>query len=584
MVVERPPARTPVAQPQHANGLARYLPILGWLPSYKAEWLRSDLIAGLTVVAVLVPEGMAYAQLAGMPPQTAFYIAPVALVLYAIFGTSRQLIVCVSATVSVTSAATVSPHAAQGSAQFMAFTAMLAILAGAVSVLFGILKLGRLARFFSESVLTGFVFGLALVIAIKQVPKIFGIDAGGEDFFVRLWEILIQLPQTHLPTLLVGGATIALMIVLERSFKRIPAALLAMIFGIVVTSFFNLEARGVEVVGDIQGGLALLRIPDVTLADVLVLLPGAFGIALISFAEAIGPAQTYARKYDYKIDADQELIGLGAANLGAGLFQGFSVGSSLSKSAANDAVGAQTQMSGLIAAGITVLVALFLTPLFRGIPEATLGAIVVVAISGMMRVREMRRLFNIWQLDFMLALAALVGVLVFDVLPGLLIAVALSFLVLVYRASWPNLNVLGHMPDSEELVDMNRNPQSRPIPGLLIVRLNEGLFFANAAPLRDGILSLAGACDPPPRAVLLDLEMSSELDVPGADALAELHEELEQRGTRLLLSRVHPQVRETLDRSGVTVRIGDDHIYRRSFTAAMDFAAAPDDRFAPEKE
>jgi MFS superfamily sulfate permease-like transporter len=304
---------------------------------------------------------------------------------------------------------------------------------------------------------------------------------------------------------------------------------------------------------------------------------------LIAFAEDIGPAEGFARKHGYEIDPNRELVGLGAANLGAGLVQGFPLGSSLSRSAANDAAGARTQLSGLVAAGLTAVTALFLTPLFRSLPEATLGAIVVVAISGMVRARELRRLFTVRRADFVLALAALVGVLVFDVLPGLLGAVALSFLLLAYRASRPDLSVLGRLPGRDELVDMQRERDSRPVPGLLIVRPNEGLFFANAAPLRERLLALAGASDPPPRAVLLDLEMSNELDAPGADALAELHEELERRGIGLLLSRVHAQVRETLDRGGVTARIGEEHLYRRSAAAVRDFAATGDDGRAPGK-
>lgn len=549
------------------GGPARSIPIVGWLPGYRRAWLRGDVLAGLTVVALLVPEGMAYAQLAGMPPQAAFYAAPVGLVLYAVLGTSRQLVVAVSATVAVMSAATVGAVAEPATAEFFALTAMLAILAGAVSVVFGVLRLGRLTQFFSESVLTGFVFGLALVIAIKQVPKIFGIEALGEDFFERLWEIVVQLPDTHLPTLLVGGATLIVMIVLERRYKRVPAALLALVFGILASTLLDLESVGVEVVGDIPAGLAAPGIPDVALSDLLVLLPGAFGIALVSFAEAVGPARTFARKHGYPIDPDKELIGLGGANLGAGLFQGFPIGSSLSKSAANDAAGASSQMSALVAAAATVLVALFLTPLFRSLPEATLGAIVVVAISGMMRVRELRRLLHVRRGDFVFALVALLGVLVLDILPGLLCAVILSLSSLVYRESRPALSVLGRASGSEELVDVAREPGSIGIPGLLVVRPNEQLFFANADPVRAGILSLLDGHEPPVRTVVLDLELSDDVDVPSTDALTELYEELDQRGVTLVLSRVHGPVRERLDRSGLIQRIGEEHIYRRTISA-----------------
>jgi sulfate permease, SulP family len=553
----------------------RYLPILGWLPGYEKAWLRPDLLAGLTVVALLVPEGMAYAQLAGMPPQAAFYAAPVGLVLYAVFGTSRQLIVAVSATVAVLSASTVGAVATDGSPEFYALTAMLALLAGAVSVTFGVLRLGRLTQFFSESVLTGFVFGLALVIAIKQVPKIFGIEAAGEGFFERLWEIVVRLPETHLPTLVLGAATVLLMVVLERRFERVPAALVVLVLGIAASALLDLEAAGVEVVGEVPAGLAAPRLPDVALSDVLLLLAGAFGIALVSFAEAIGPAQGFARKHGYKVDPDKELVGLGAANMGAGLFQGFPIGSSLSKSAANDTAGAMSQVSALVAAAATILVALFLTPLFRELPEATLGAIVVVAISGMMRVAEMRRLFRVRRRDFALALVALLGVLVLDVLPGLMFAVIVSLLMLVYRASRPKLSVMGRVPGSQELVDVRRGAETVSTPGLLTLRPNEGIFFANAESLREGILSLVESSVTPVRAVVLDLEMSDDLDVPATDALKELLEELERRGVMLALSRVHDQAREMLDRSGLTVRIGEDHLYPRTISAVTDLEPDP---------
>lgn len=562
---------------ERRGGPARRIPILGWLPGYRRAWLRGDVLAGLTVVALLVPEGMAYAQLAGMPPQAAFYAAPVGLVLYAVLGTSRQLVVAVSATVAVMSAATVGAVAEPATAEFYALTALLAILAGAVSVVFGVLRLGRLTQFFSESVLTGFVFGLALVIAIKQVPKIFGIEALGEGFFERLWEIVVQLPDTHLPTLLVGMATLIVMIVLERRYKRVPAALLALVFGILASTLLDLESRGVEVVGNIPAGLATPAIPDVVLSDLLVLLPGAFGIALVSFAEAVGPARTFARKHGYQIDPNKELIGLGGANLGAGLFQGFPIGSSLSKSAANEAAGAKTQMSALVAAAATVLVALFLTPLFQSLPEATLGAIVVVAISGMMRVKELRRLLHVRRGDFVFALVALLGVLVLDILPGLLCAVILSLAMLVYRDSRPALSVLGRAPGSDDLADVAREPGGSGIAGLLVVRPNEELFFANADPVRAGILSLLDGDEPPVRTVVLDLELSDHVDVPSTDALTELYEELDQRGVTLVLSRVHAPVRELLDRSGLIQRIGEEHIYRRTITAVNALTESGED-------
>ncbi len=541
--------------------LKTHLPILTWLPRYKRAWLRPDLIAGLTVVALLVPEGMAYAELAGLPPQSAFYAAPAGLILYAIFGTSRQLVVAVSATIAVMSAATVSGLAPPESMEFIVLSAALAMLAGLVSVVAGLLRFGQIAQFFSASVLTGFVFGLALVIAIKQVPKLFGLEAIEGNFFERLFDIILNLPETHLLTLLIGLTSLILMIVLEERFPRVPAALVTMVYGIAVASIFNLGELGVHIVGDIPGGLTGPALPGVSLIDLLILLFGAFGIALVAFAEAIGPGRQFAAKHRSRTDADQELIGLGMANFGAGLFQGFPIGASLSMSAANDNAGAKTAMSLIVAALGTVLVALFFTPLFRNLPEATLAAIVVVAISGMMRVGEMKRLYRLRKADFALALIALFGVLLFEVLAGLLIAVIISLLVVVARASAPKFSVLGRAPDKLEIGDVRRHPEFRTVPGLLTIRPNEGLFFANAASLTDAISELARNSDPPVKAVLLDLEMTFELDVPSADALAALKEGLARANIALLVCRVHGEVRDILDQSGVTDKIGPENFH-----------------------
>jgi len=551
----------------------RFLPILNWLPGYQSAWLRGDILAGLTVLALLIPEGMAYAQIAGMPPQTAFYAAPIGLLLYAVFGTSRQLVVAVSAAIATMSAATVGPLAAAGSPEYAALTAGLAILAGLVAILAGLFKLGRIAAFFSESVLTGFVTGLALTIAIKQVPKLFGIEGGSGNFWERLYEILIHLNETHLLTLAVGLVSIALLFSLEHRFHKLPAALLVMVLGILFSSLFALELRGVEVVGDIPAGLAPPKLPGLSLDQWLLLLPGALGLALVNFAEAYGPARSFAAKHRYEIAADQELVGLGAANLGAGLFQGFPIGSSLSKSAANDRAGAKTPVALIVCAVLTALVALFFTPFFAPLPEAVLAAVVVVAITGMVKVKQIRRLYRLNRLDFALAIVAMLGVLTFEALEGLLIAVILSLLALVWRASQSKLSVLGREPGRFILSDARRHPENHTIPGLLIVRPDEGLFFANVGDLHNEIMNLVDDGQPPVRVVLLDLEMSNQLDVPSVDMLAELKEELERRNVGLWAARLHAPVREALERSSVLQEIGQENIHSRVLESILEYLA-----------
>lgn len=554
-----------VAQPAARRWrLSSFFPILGWLPQYNRSWLRPDILAGITIVALLVPEGMAYAELAGMPPETIFYAAPAALLLYAIFGTSRQLVVVVSSVQAVMSYSIISALAPSGTSEFILLSAALAITAGFVSVLAGLLHLGRVAQFFSASVLTGFVSGLAVVIAIKQLPKLFGIAPASGNVWERLYNLVIHLPETHLLTLVVGVSSIVIMLLIEHYLHRIPAALVAMIFGIVVSAVFGLHGFGVHVVGDIPAGLAPPRLPNIAPTQWLSLIPGALALSLVVFAEAIGPTRSFATKYRYSINPNQELIGLGAANVGAGLFQGFPIGSSLSKSAASDAAGAKSQMSGIVAAGLTILVALFLTPLFRDLPEATLAAIVVVAIFGMFKWREMLRLYKLRRMDFALALITFLGVLTFDgALWALLLAVVLSLLALVWRTSQGRMSELGLTHDKLAFEEVGSAAEAAPIAGLLIFAPEESLFFANADTIRVQITNRLAATTEQIDGVLLDLELTNEIDVPSADMLKDLHDDLHAAGVQLLLARVRPAVRKLLDRSNVTATIGEEHIYSR---------------------
>jgi sulfate permease, SulP family len=559
------------------NLLYRYLPILGWLLNYDRTWLRSDLIAGLTVVALLIPEGMAYAQIAGVPPQASFYAAPVGLLLFAIFGSSRQLVVAVSAAIATMSFATVSLVAEPNTAEFILLTAALALLAGLVSVLAGIFKLGRVAQFFSESVMVGFIGGLALVIAVKQLPKIFGIEGGHGNFWERLYDLLIHLPQTHLLTLLMGILCLVLLVALEHYFEKIPAALVALVFGIAISAIFGFEARGVEIVGEIPAGLVAPQWPAISLQQWGLLLPGALGLALVGFAEAIGPARSFAAGHKYEIDSNQEFIGLGAANIGAGLFQGFPIGSSLSKSAANDRAGARSQMSSIIAAIVTAFVALFFTQWFYALPEATLGAIVIVAVSGMVKIGKLRHLYRVRRADFILALVALLAVLTFETLQALLIAVIISLFALVWRVSQPRLAVLGRAPNSLDLSDIHRHPENQTLPGLLMARPENGLFFANAAGLRDAIVAEMSSSAEPVKAVLLDLGATTDLDVPSADMLAELGEELHRHNVRLMLTRVIAPVRQMLEAAGAMQAIRPGDVFANPAEAMLDYLAINND-------
>jgi SulP family sulfate permease len=560
-----------MTEPSARRAARHTWPILQWVPGYKRSWLRFDVIAGLTVCGILVPEGMAYAQLAGVPPEYAFYAAPIGLLAYAVLGSSRQLVVAVSSAVAIMSAATISELATAGSAEYIALTAALALLAGLVSIAFGVLRLGRIAQFFSQSVLVGFVFGLALLITVKQIPKILGIEAHGDTAIALIRDMLPHVREADLLTLAVGAACILAMIVLERRLPKLPAALLVLLGSIAVSVAVDLEAHGVTVVGPLPAGLAGPSLPGVGLDAVPQLLGGALGIALVAFAEAIGPANEFARLHGGKVDPNRELIALGAANTGAGLFSGFPIGSSLSKSAANDRAGAKTPASLITAAAATALVALFLTPLFEPLPEATLGAIVVVAVAGMMKVGKMRQLWRLRRADFWLALIALAGVLVMPTLPALAIAVVVSLLMLVWRSSQPRLTFLGRARGGLEPVDLRTAPEAA-IPGLLIVRPDEMLFFANVAAVRDEIVEAVAGADPRPSVVLLDLGLTPEADVPVVDALDDLRQRLAGDGIELWLCGLRPDTRDLLERAGVLATLGPDLVHPRVLDGIVAFA------------
>ena len=548
-------------QKSRTSSWARYLPVLGWLPDYKRDWLRPDFIAALVVLSLLVPEGMAYAQMAGLPPQMAFYTAPAAMIGYAIFSTSRQVITTTTSTIAVMIAAILGGLAVAGSAEYIVLASGLAIMVGLLFLVARLLRLGFMSEFFSKPVITGFIFGLAMMIAIRQVPKLFGIESGGEDFFERVIDIIRHLPETNPWTLFLGVSSLVLLFALEHYFHRIPAALVTLVYGIAVVSIFGLEEQGVHVIGEIPAGIVPPKLPGVILDNFIPLFTGAIGIMLLGFAETIGAARQFATKHRYTIDSDQELTALGVANLGAGLFQGFAVDASLSKSAANDRTGAKTEMSAIIAAILTVITAIFLTPLFRNLPEATLAAIVIVAVWGLFNVAELRRYRRLDRPDFWLSIVALFGVLVLGVLAGLIIAVVLSILMIVSRASQPHFSILGKFPGEQTYGDIERHPDNNQVPGLIIVRPDAFLFYANATPLHEELRKLTRESEPPPNTILLDLEASKDVDVTSLDMLAEVHTELKEAQIELWVARIHHTAMDRFQASGLADQIGEDHLY-----------------------
>jgi SulP family sulfate permease len=534
---------------KEVSGIGRFLPIVNWVPGYERRWLRYDVVAALTVWAILVPEGMAYASLAGMPEETGLYAAILPLILYAIFGSSRQLSVGPSSTIAILSATTVAGVAAGGDQeQFVALSAFLAIMVGGFLVLAGVARLGFMSDFLSRPVLDGFIIGAALVIAIGQLPKIFGIEIEGGNFFEDLADILRHLGDTNTVTLVIGGGLLALDLALHRFLPKVPAALVVLVLGITIVSVFNLnKTEDVAIVGEIPSGLPSLGWPEgISWEQFAILVPGALGLALVAFADSISAARTFAARHGREIDGDQELIGVGAANIGAGFSGAFAVDGSLSRTAAADGAGARTQLASLVCAALIIITVLALTPLFKNLPEAALAAIVIGAVWHLIDFRKITDLWRLDQTSFWAALVAMAGVLVLGILEGVLIAVGFSLIALVYRATRPQVSVLGMA--GERYYDLERRPDAETEPGVLVIRFDYELYFANASFFREEVRRLVREADPSPYAVVLDCEGIADVDVTAAEIMVELGNELEGQRVTVLLARVKGPVRDMIRR------------------------------------
>jgi len=532
-------------------------PAFGTLQGYRRAWIRPDVIAGFTVWAVLVPEALAYATIAGVPPVVGLYAAIPSLILYAAAGSSRHLVVGPMSATAALSAAIIAPIAGADGGRYIALSAVLAVATGIVGLLAALMRLGFIASFISEPVLKGFIVGLALTIIIGQVPKLFGIEKGDGNFFEQAWSVLRNLGDTDWRTLVVGALSLAVVLGFKRWLPLVPGSLLAVLLGVLAVVVFGLEDKGVDIVGHIDSGLPAIGLPSgVGFDEYVDLLGPAVGVLLIGFAEGLGAAKTYAAKAGYEVDANRELAGLGAANLGSGLCSGMVVNGSLSKTAVNGGAGAKTQVSGLVVAGLTVLTLLFFTGLFEKLPEATLAAVVIAAVIELVDVAALRRLYGVWtarlgsiyghaaRADFAAAIAAMMGVLLFDTLPGLVIGIGVSMLLLLYRASRPRVAAL--VKDGSRWVDAGRRPDLDARPDVEVVRVEGGLFFANADHVKERIAAL---CTDRTRVVVLDAETSPFVDVSAAQMLAQLRDTLGRRGVDLRIARDIGQFRDTLTRA-----------------------------------
>jgi high affinity sulfate transporter 1 len=566
-----------------AGGVRRHVPISRWLPTYRRADLGPDLTAGLTTWGVMVPVALAYASLAGLPPEYGLITAFAALAAYAVFGTSRHLRVTVSSTMAVMSLALIAPIAGGDPSRFIALSSALALIVGALLIIAGAARLGFISEFLAKPVVTGFIIGVAVMVIVRQIPKLLGIPGSSGSVMDQLRSIVAQLPETDPLTLAVGAGSLLLILLLRRLNRRIPGALVAMVLGILAVSVFGLADEGLAVVGDVATLMPTIGLPEVDLGDLTYLVTGAAGIVFLAVGESIGAARSFAARHHYEIDDDQEMIALGAANTASGLFGGFVADASLSQSATAEASGARTQLSALVTSGLVLATALLLAPLFTNLPWAVLAAIVVTSMLGLIDVAEVRRYWAWRRKDALLAVAALIGVATTDVLAGLVIAVLLSLLMLLLRAGRPHLAVLGRMPgDRNVYVDLGRHPDAREVAGLLIVRLDAPLYFFNATEVRSGTIALVDGRPERPRRVILDVGATADLDVTTTDSLIQLHEDLVERGVELALAQARGPVRDRLARTGLLEQLGSDSIYLSVAQAvAFDPGGSTTDEGAP---
>ncbi len=554
--------------------LARYVPILHWLPHYNKTWLSGDIVAGLSVWALMVPQCLGFAAICGVPVQYGLYAAAIALIVYAFFASSRHVVTGPSSTIAAVTGAAVLSVAKAGSSEAIALVAAITMLAGFLYIILSVLRMGWVSNFLAESVLVGFVFGIGIDVAVGQLKHVSGTHVTGESVWQKLASWIASLPQTSMTTLVVGVVALVILFVLKIYAPRVPGAFVTLVLGIGASAIFDLSAQDVAVVGTVPRGLPIPALPDISLItkNFGLILSGAIGVLLVGFSESLAAARQYASKYHYEIDINQEMLAQGMANFTSGLFQGINVAGSLSKSSVNDASGAKSEMASLAQGVFVILTLLFLAPLFADLPEAVLGAIVIEAvIFGLMDVKALKRIYRLNRTEFWVGTIALLGVLTFGTLKGVLIGLLLSLIVLIARSSRPDIPVLGRWPGTKVFHRLSENPDSETYPGLVIIRFDGPLYFATANALRDKVREVTTDVTPPVTMVLIDMEGVNYLDLEGCDMLNEITKNMKGVGVEIHLARVKHEVMELLAKDGVDEIMGREHIHNKVFEAVQLF-------------
>jgi high affinity sulfate transporter 1 len=570
---------TTAEKPRRSPGdvIKSYVPILSWLPAYQKGFFRSDMIAALTLWALLVPEAMAYAGIAGMPPETGLYAAPLAMIAYAIFGSSPHLSVGPSSAVAALSFSVVAGvlgASAVQSEEWVLLSIALALMVGIFLIIGGFLRLGVLADFLSRPVLDGFVVGVAISIAVGQLDKVLGFEPEGYDFVPDVLLFVKDIDMIHWPTAIVGGISLALLFIFHKFTPKLPAALIVLFLAIIASTLLDFESRGIHIVGEIPGGLPPFGIPeDLGLEELIQVAPGAIGVALVAFAESVAIARSFGTKFGYEVDANQELIAVGAANIGSGFSGGFVGDGSMSRTSASVGAGAKTQMVSLLAAVAILITAVALTGLFYNLPEATLGAIVIHAVWNNISFSRISQYRSITKLDYATAIVAMLGVLALGLLQGLILAALLGLIVLLLGTKRRNTSVLGKVPETTVYRDIEHYPEGVTYPGLLIIRFDGTLFFANAHDFVTAVRQAIAAADPTPRVVVIDAESINDIDATAVITLKEFQKQLLQIGIELRVARVKTPVLKVMRRAGLEEAVPTEHIYPTVHASVVAFLA-----------
>jgi high affinity sulfate transporter 1 len=566
-----------VPSPQHDRW--RFVPMVGWIRSYERGWLRGDLIAGVAVAALVVPKNLGYAGIAGVPLQNGLYAAAAGAILYAIFGTSRQISTGPSSGLAAVAASAVAVAAITGTQNVASFVAAITLASGVLFLLLAVLRMGWIAQFLSRAVVTGFLFGAAIDVVIGELPKLTGTKVTGSNPLQELWSWLGTLGDSSLVTVLVGVVALVVVFGVRAVAPKVPGALVLVVGGLLASWLFDLGAHGVALVGHVPRGLPAFQVPRAQLeSHASTVAVAAVALVLIGFSQTAGDARTFAARHRYRIDINQESVAQGVANVGAGLFEGMPVSTSLSASSLNDHSGARTGLASLTTGVVVLLTLLVLAPVFSVLPKPVLAALIIEAVvMGMMDVPEMRRLARVLRFDFWIAIAAIIATLLVGVLAGVIIGIGLSLIWLIAVATHPPMPVLGREPGTQVFRELEEHPGDEQLAGVTVLRLDGGLFFATADALEDRIREVALSA-PGSTGIVLDCGGMNFIDSQGSAKMAEILRLTGQADVTLRLARLKPAVREVLARDGFLDRIGDDKIHGNIDHAVNAQLAATGDR------